>query len=164
MVDIGILEYWMWPYEISTFAELQSQQGYWMPEDTVPLRLWRQLRQQVQDNWEDFGRDIIDFNTWNRWDIMPLYVHGRRSSEQTGVRHLAYWYEGGWIYHRYSDWEVQEWLDRNRYTETTHGTLMELGSGLLQDDEGRCEQCGRMFRICTLATTYDANACPEPLL
>eukprot|EP00854_Cymbomonas_tetramitiformis_P013616 gene13616-biopygen14008 len=41
-----------------------------------------------------------------------MYVHGRRSSERFGVRHLVYWYEGGWIYHRYSDLEWRGLLHR----------------------------------------------------
>eukprot|EP00854_Cymbomonas_tetramitiformis_P015147 gene15147-17919_t len=166
MANIGILEYWTWPYEIDTFAALQAQQAAWEPEDQDPrrvnFRLWQRLRQQVQENWEDFGHNRINFNTWNRWGIPPLFVHGHVSTAPLGVRHLAYWYEGGWIYHRYDEWDIQDWIDRNRYSETTHGALMELESDLLRDDEGRCEQCGRMFRICTLARTYDASACPDP--
>ena len=174
--NIRILEYWMWPYvlwdwEYGSIPELQSQQVYWMPEHPVTIRMWRQARRRVQENWEDFGRNMITVNSWNYWDIWPLYVHGRITSERLThgynrpkVKHLVYWYEGGWIYHRYSSWEIRDWINRNRYSETTHGALVELESGLLQEDEGRCEFCGRMFRICTLATTYDANACIDPWL
>eukprot|EP00854_Cymbomonas_tetramitiformis_P032184 gene32184-40724_t len=161
MANIGILEYWMWPYDdLFTFYDCQSQQAYWVPEDPVIICLWRQARRRAEEDWEDFGRDAINVNSWNFWNVWPMYVDGRRSSEECGVRHLVYWYEGGWIYHRYSGREWQQWLDRNRYSETTHGALIELRSGLLEDNEGRCDFCGRMFRVCTLARTMDANACP----
>ena len=155
----------MWPYPyFSTFTECQLRQAHWEPENPFSLSLWRQARQQALESWEDFGRNTINGNSWNWLGVWPRYVHGRRSSERTGVRHLVYWYEGGWVYHHYSGWEWQEWLDRNSYSETTHGAHVELGSGLLQDDEGRCDCCGRMFRICTLASILDANACTPHIL
>ncbi|KAK3288227.1 hypothetical protein CYMTET_4283 [Cymbomonas tetramitiformis] len=156
MANIEILQYWMWPYDTFTFHDCRSQQAHWVPDDPIILRLWLQARGQAEADWEDFGQNAVGVNSWNylRW---PMYVHGRRSSERCGVRHLVYWYEGGWIYHRYSGREWQQWLDRNRYSETTHGALIELRSGLLEDDEGRCDVCGRMFRVCTLASLY--NGC-----
>jgi hypothetical protein len=152
------------PYELFTFQDCQWDQhlpaSFFIHGDPLILHLWWQARARAEEAYEDFGRHAVNLTSCNQWEGWPIYIQGRRSRARMGVRHLVYWYEGGWVYHRYSVGEWVQWLDRNRFSEMTNGALVELRSDLLEDDEGRCAFCGRMFRICNLASTWDATACP----
>jgi hypothetical protein len=121
--------------------------------------LWWQAMQRAEAAYIEFSRAGINVYSWNSYSLRPLYIHGRTSTERTGVRHLVYWYETGWEYNQYQVWEWQEWLQRDRYGVIAYEALSELDSDLLRQDERRCECCNRASRICALARRFEVAAC-----
>ena len=62
--------------------------------------LWWQAMQRAEAAYIEFSRAGINVYSWNSYSLRPLYIHGRTSTERTGVRHLVYWYETGWEYNQ----------------------------------------------------------------
>jgi len=121
--------------------------------------LWWQAMQRAEAAYIEFSGAGINVHSWDGYDLRPLYIHGRTSTERTGVRHLVYWYETGWYYNQYQLWEWQEWLQRDRYGVIAYEALSELDSDLLRQDERRCDCCNRASRICVLAGRFEVAAC-----